>query len=79
MLDVAGMKKTGYNKYLLDMSKEIPAMNVSGYFTKEGTYYDIEDETSPYYNKLQEYNILEYNHLFDKKRQNSFFELRGTK
>lgn len=79
MLDVAGMKKTGYNKYLLDMSKEIPAINVSGYFTKEGTYYDIEDETSPYYNKLQEYNILEYNHLFDKKRQNSFFELRGTK
>jgi phosphoglycerol transferase MdoB-like AlkP superfamily enzyme len=76
MLDVAGMKKTGYNKFLLDIMEEIPAVNVSGYFGADGAYYDNTDTTSPYYETLRKYNVLEYNHLFDSKRKNEFFEYR---
>jgi phosphoglycerol transferase MdoB-like AlkP superfamily enzyme len=76
MLDVTGMKKTGYNKFLLDTMEEIPAMNVSGYFGADGTYYDIDDNSSPYYETLCKYNVLEYNHLFDSDRKNEFFEYR---
>jgi phosphoglycerol transferase MdoB-like AlkP superfamily enzyme len=76
MLDVAGMKKTGYNKYLLDLMEDIPAMNAAGYFASDGMYYSISDETSPYYDKLVEYNVLEYNHLFGKNRVDEFFELK---
>lgn len=76
MLKVAGMKMTGYNKFLLDAMEKIPAVNVSGYFGADGMYYDIEDEQSPYYETLRAYNILEYNHLFDKRRKDAFFEYR---
>lgn len=75
MLDVTGMKKSGYNKYLLELSKEIPAMNASGYFAADGIFYKTDDVTSPYYEKVQQYNILQYNHLFDTNRKNEFFEL----
>jgi phosphoglycerol transferase MdoB-like AlkP superfamily enzyme len=77
MLDVTGMKKSGYNKYLLDLMKEVPAMNVSGYFGADGLYYDVDDTESPYYDSIQKYNILEYNHLFDSKREDAFFELQS--
>lgn len=75
MLDAAGMKKSGYNKFLLSMMEDIPAINVSGYFGADGVYYANEDKNSPYYEKIQEYSILEYNHLFDKQRADTFFEL----
>ncbi|MBR1865000.1 MAG: LTA synthase family protein [Lachnospiraceae bacterium] len=75
LLDAAGMKQSGYNKFLLSMMEEIPAINVSGFFGADGIYYDNEDTNSPYYEKIQEYNILEYNHLFDKQRADTFFEL----
>ncbi len=75
MLDVAGMKKSAYNKYLLNMMQEVPAINISGYFGADGNYYDNADKQSPYYEKINEYSIMEYNHLFDRKRKNEFFEL----
>ena len=76
MLDAADMKMTGYNKYLLDLMQDIPAINASGYFGADGLYYDMESVETPYYERLQEYRMLEYNHLFDSKRMNSFFELQ---
>jgi hypothetical protein len=51
-------------------------MNAAGYFASDGMYYSISDETSPYYDKLVEYNVLEYNHLFGKNRVDEFFELK---
>lgn len=76
MLDVAGMKKSGYDKFLLSLMEDIPAINVSGYYGADGVYYNKANTLSPYYARLKEYNILEYNHLFDAKRQDAFFELR---
>lgn len=75
MLDVAGMKKSGYNKYQLDMMQEIPIFNAAGYVGKDGNYYETTDKYSPYYDKVVEYHKLEYNHLFGDERQDSFFEL----
>ncbi len=77
MLDTAGMKKSGYNKYQLELMKDVPAMNVSGYFGADGKYYSITDKNSPYFDQVWEYDILQYNHLFDKKnRMDDFFELQ---
>lgn len=76
MLDVAGMKLSGYNQYLLDLMKEVPAINASGYYGTDGSFYKVDNKKSPYYESLQEYQWLEYNHLFDSKRVDEFFELQ---
>jgi phosphoglycerol transferase MdoB-like AlkP superfamily enzyme len=75
MLDAAGLELTGYNKFLLDMHKEVPVITVNGYFGADGNYYKVNDTTSPYYELVNKYNKLEYNHLFDvDDRRNAFFE-----
>ena len=75
MLDACGMKKSGYNKFLLDTMKDIPIININGYVGADGNFYEVEDKESPYYDQITMYNMLCYNHLFDKKnRVDSFFE-----
>ena len=76
MLDVTGMKMSGYNKYLKDLMIDVPAINAFGYYGKDGIYYKLEDKKSPYYERLMKYQYLEYNHLFDEKRVDSFFEMK---
>ncbi len=76
MLDVAGMKMTGYNKYLLNLMQDVPAINASGYYGADGNFYKVENKKSPYYENLLKYQMIEYNHLFDSKRVDGFFELR---
>lgn len=63
MADRLGLSMTGYQRYLLEMSEEIPVLNALGYWTGDGTFYELGDETSPYYEKINEYNILEYNYI----------------
>lgn len=75
MLDAAGMKMSGYNKYLLDVMKEVPIITANGYYGADGNFYNTDDEKSPYYERLQQYRSIVYNHLFDKKgRVDEFFE-----
>lgn len=67
---------TGYQEYLLDLSGEIPVLTAGGYWTKDGEFYELDDETSPYFEKVNEYNILEYNYIFGKgNRCLELFEL----
>ena len=65
---------TGYQKYLLALSEKIPALCAQGYWGDDGNYYELEDESSPYYDLINEYNILEYNDIFGgKDRDLEFF------
>ena len=55
-------------------------INALGYWGADGKYYDLEDKSSPYYDKLLEYNMIEYNNLFGKEDQiSSFFYLNELK
>lgn len=65
---------TGYQKYLLALSEKIPALCAQGYWGDDGNYYELDDESSPYYDLVNEYNILEYNDIFGgKDRDLEFF------
>lgn len=78
LAQVAGIKTTGYLDYLTELREEIPCINALGYWGADGKYYDLKDETSPYYSKIREYQLLEYNNLFGKNEQmESFFYLNG--
>ena len=75
VMDAAGVPKTGYQMFLSELHREIPVINAMGYWDKDGNYYDLTDKDSPYWDKVREYNILEYNNLVDQKnRIDGFFE-----
>lgn len=69
MADRLGFSMTGYQKYLLELSEELPVLNALGYWDKDGTFYELQDQTSPYYEKVNEYHILEYNYIFGKDKR----------
>ena len=69
MLESTGMKLSPFNQFLLDIHKQIPVLTTNGYFGEDGSYYSLKDESSPYYESLRKYQILQYNNLFDKKKR----------
>ena len=75
MKQAAGMELTGYDRFLLDLHEDLPIVSLNGYWDRDGVYYGSPDnEKSPWYDRLQEYNLLVYNHLFDKEnRTDDFF------
>jgi phosphoglycerol transferase MdoB-like AlkP superfamily enzyme len=75
LLDVAGLKMTAYNRYLLDLYEEIPVINANGYIDNAGVYYGFESE-SIYSDKISEYNMVQYYNMFDKKHSDLYFTIR---
>ena len=73
LAEVTGMEKTGYLQFLTELREDIPAINAIGYWGSDGKFYENDDKTSPYYEKLHEYHLLEYNNLFGKEKQESSF------
>lgn len=80
MLEAAGAKMSGYQKFLNEMRKEVPTITSNGYWGANGKFYQIDDKSSPYYDTIEEYRIIQYNMMFDtKNRVDSFFEVEKTK
>lgn len=75
LADRLGFPMTGYQKYLMDLQEEIPVLCAQGYWTKDGSFYELGDETSPYYEKVTEYQMLEYNDILGGK--NRYLEFFG--
>lgn len=75
VLETAGCEMTGYERYLSELRKDIVAINTRGYWGSNGKFYELEDEDSPYYKKLKEYQKIQYNNMFDE-RNNEFFFLK---
>lgn len=72
----AGIKMSGYQKFLNEIRKEVPVITSQGYWGKNGKFYQIDDKKSPYYGIIQKYRIIQYNMMFDKKhRRDTFFKV----
>lgn len=67
LLDVAGMPKDSYTKYIENLRKELPVITNNYYINKYGELYDVNDSNSSYYEKMQEYWKIIYYNMFDKK------------
>ncbi|MBR1693511.1 MAG: LTA synthase family protein [Lachnospiraceae bacterium] len=75
MAESAGMKLTPYERFLLDLRRDVPVITAHGYWDKNHTFYEEIDEDSPYKELLDLYEYSEYNNLMDtKNRIENFFD-----
>lgn len=77
LMKVIGGKMTGYQKYLMDLYEEVPMITANGYCGADGVLHEL-GEKSAYSDAIEEYQILQYNNLFDEgKRVEEFYTLAG--
>lgn len=75
--EACGLSLSGYQKYLKDLSGEIPAITAKGYWGENGTFYQPDDTSSPYYEKYKEYLCVLYNNIIDtQNRPEGFYGLK---
>lgn len=64
VFDTAGVELTDYDRYLLAMHEQVPAITAIGVWDNEGNYYDSSD-SSPYADELSDLQMIQYNLIFD--------------
>lgn len=67
LLDSAKMPKDSYTKYIEDLRSELPVITNHYCIGNDGDLYEINDSSSPYFDKLQEYWKVIYYNMFDNK------------
>ena len=71
LLKVAGLELTSYNKYLLNLSKELPVVTSIGYIDKDNNYYE-NGQKSKYSALLEDYKKVQYNNAIDKENEKTW-------
>ncbi len=64
VFEIAGIELSDYDRYLLDLHEQIPAITAIGVWDREGNYYPSIDE-SPYVYELSDLQMVQYNLIFD--------------
>lgn len=70
LLETAGLKLTAFQKYLLELQKKLPSVSANGCYDLEGNLYN--DKKRPEGEPaalLREYEMIQYNYLFDDKNR----------
>ena len=66
LMEVAGLPKTNYTNYILELQQTIPVITKQFYQDSTGTIYDLTDMSSPDYAKIEEYKKVVYYQMFHK-------------
>ena len=71
MMETAGLQLTDYQRFLMDMNQYVPAVSANGYYDQHGELHDWSERDSDQESGkwLEEYEILQYNYLFDKENR----------
>ena len=74
LLETAGLELPAYNEFLADVQEVIPAMNSFGYYSKaQGKFVPYDKATGIEAEMLQQYQILQYNCIFDEENKSDVF------
>ena len=65
ILEAAKVPLTTYQSYLLQLQKKIPVICAGTYIDAEGIYHSFDEKDEENEAELNNYNILQYNHLTD--------------
>ena len=72
LMENAGIPLTGYQTFLKKLMETLPVINANVYRDADGNFYNYDDDA--YSGELKDYQMLQYNHLVDKKhRDDTFF------
>lgn len=72
IMDNPGDAKYGMTTEQIDLRKTIPVITANVYIDKDGNYHQYSEDS--FKEQLNQYSILQYNHLSDyKNRVNDFF------
>ena len=63
LVDSAGLPTTNYQRFLLSTSESIPAVNLNGYLSADGTWHWLDEEADAE-NLLDAYAWIQYDNLF---------------
>lgn len=75
LLERAGIPLPAYNQFLADLMEVVPAMNARAYYSEgTGRYVHYGEGTAEEEKWLNQYQILQYNGLFDDKKSEVFFQ-----
>ena len=69
VLETAGLAQNGYQQFVSEFSKKVPIITKKGYIGEDGNFYKTGDKTSPYYEWIHNYDIIQYNNIFDTKNR----------
>ncbi len=73
-MEKAGIKLPAYHQFLSDMMEVVPAINSQGYFSlDEKTYLHIDEATGEEAKWIKQYEILQYNSMFDEENRSDLF------
>lgn len=73
-LERAGIALPAYNQFLSDMMEVVPAINARGYYSRsEGKFIHVGDAKGEEAEWIKNYEILQYNNMFDRKGQSEVF------
>jgi len=76
LMETINAPMTGYQKFQADLMKDVPVISNNCKMDKDGNLYAA-DEATPSEDKVNEYQIMQYNELYDKKHTvTEFFELK---
>ena len=64
VFEIAGIELSDYDRYLLDLHEEVPALTAIGVWDSDGNYYSSPDLT-PYMDELTALQMVQYNLIFD--------------
>lgn len=70
LLNAAGLELSPYERFLLEVQKEYPAMNAFGYYDADWNWHDRTDENGQD-ELLWQYQCMVYQNVFDKKHMNA--------
>ena len=73
-LEAANIPLPAYYQFLKDTEAVIPAINALGYYSEaEQGFLPLESASGEEAEALQNYEVLQYNNMFDEKNRNVFF------
>ena len=71
MYEAAGLELPVYNRFLSDMEKVIPSVNANGFYSnRSARFLPFDAASGEERSWLEQYQILQYNNVFDKKNRN---------
>ncbi len=76
LIDILGLDTTLYGHYLDAFKDELPVMCFPGYFDHAGQAYS-HLETNEYTDMIKEYQIIQYDQIFDTRDRKYYYDLTG--